>query len=55
MSIAESASHRWMQGTERRLEQLMTHRRLWSISDSYRACKAVLPHVETKELNGLGS
>jgi len=45
MSTVGSASHCWMRGTECRLEQLMTHCRLQSVSDDYGACKTVLSHV----------
>ena len=45
MSTVGSASHHWMRGTKRCLEQLMMHRLLRSVSDSYKARKTVLPHV----------
>ena len=45
MSIVGSTPHRWMRGTKRRLEQLMMHRGLRSISNSYGARKMVLPPV----------
>jgi len=55
ISIVGSAPHRWMRETKCCLEQLMRHCGLWSDSDGYGVHKTVLPHVQTKEHNGLGS
>ena len=45
MSTVGSASHHWMRGTKRRLEQLMMHRGLQGVSNSYKEHQMVLPHV----------
>jgi len=45
MSTVGSVSHHWMWGTKRRLEQLMMHHGLRSVSNRYRARKTVLLHM----------
>ena len=45
ISTVGSTPHRWMRGTKRRLEQLMTHRGLRSINNNYEERKTVLPRV----------
>jgi len=45
MSTVRSAPHHWMWETKRHLEQLMTHRELRGVSNSYEGHQTVLPHV----------
>ena len=53
MPAVGSASHRRMQGTERRLEQLMRHRGLRSIKNSYGTHEATFSRVKIREKHGI--
>ena len=55
MSTVGSVPHRLMRGIKCRLEQLMTHRGLQSVSNSYEVHETVLPHVSIKGVNGYNS
>ena len=45
ISSVRLASHRWMRGTSRRLEQLMTPRGLQGVSSNYEVHKTAFPHM----------
>ena len=53
MLAVESTSHRKMQGTKRYLEQLMRHRRLRSVKNSYGTREATFSRVEIKGTYGI--
>ena len=52
MLVPGLASHHRMQGTERRLDQLMRYRGLQSVKNNYGTCKATFSPVEIKETYG---
>ena len=45
MSTIGFDPHHWMRGTKRRLEQLMTHRGLQGVNNSYEKHLTMLPRV----------
>ena len=53
MLAVESTSHRKMKGTKRYLEQLMRHRRLRSVKNSYGTREATFSCVEIKGTYGI--
>ena len=53
MSAIRLASHHRMQGIEHRLEQLMRHRGLQSVRNTYGTRKATFSRVEIREKRGI--